>query len=577
MTRDTSRAAADMIAEAAPQLRSRIFVEIQSGGMTCDEIEERLGLRHQTASARVNELMTEGRIVDSGKRKETRSGAKAIVWVEAPPAVVPAKRYAVVYADPPWGYDQGGRGSTEKHYSTMSLVQIAALSVKTIAADDAVLFLWVTGPFLEEAFSIMKAWGFTSKTIAFTWVKYHEGSGKRCVGGGFWTRANVELCLLGVRGKAPRRVNKAVRQLMESGPVPIMGDDVLLAPRGKHSAKPEEARERIVELMGDISRIELFARGKGGKEQGWDQWGNECECDVTLTTLTTTENQGETDMGNMPQDMLDDIGKARTAGGGNYIQHGNYILMINKWFYQKIQDRVIVLECLVVDAVKKIVYEGPKMVELEPNAVGSECSSAANFDSEAKLSAPANSRAPVLGLWGFEEGKVDDQRVKATLDQAIGDEQPAKAMLVKCSTFPKEIRSKKGNYITGLRWECVNFPGEGLNSQEMVAARRAAFAQSTEAAVKLAVQQLATARASGKGPSIAAETPAAPAAPTAAPAAFSAPEISAPPVPGLPTVPAASSGIEKFVAAGWRKHPQNPSFWFLGQQVKSEADLIAGR
>ena len=185
--------------------------------------------------------------------------------------------YELVAADPAWEYEQKGRGAAENHYSTMTVKDVQALPVPRIAAKNAVLFLWGTWPQLPVVLATMNSWGFVFKTCAFVWVKYHDPSGKRCVGGGMWTRANTEFCLLGVRGDPPRRVSKAVRQLIETDEE----DKLLLAPRQEHSAKPPEARERMVELMGDIPRIELFARGP--HIPGWDQWGNECESDIDLT------------------------------------------------------------------------------------------------------------------------------------------------------------------------------------------------------------------------------------------------------------------------------------------------------
>lgn len=175
--------------------------------------------------------------------------------------------YQIVYADPAWAYDNGGRGAAENHYPTMSIAEIQALPVRRLAAKDSVLFLWGTWPHLPDVLLTIEKWGFEFKTNAFDWIKYHEESGKRCFGGGFWTRANTEFCLIGVRGDAPRRQNAAIRQLIETGP-----EDVLLAPRQEHSAKPKEARDRIVALMGDLPRIELFARERA---EGWDAWGND--------------------------------------------------------------------------------------------------------------------------------------------------------------------------------------------------------------------------------------------------------------------------------------------------------------
>ena len=97
-------------------------------------------------------------------------------------------------------------------------------------------------------------------TCAFVWVKQNPKAGGIYSGMGHWTNQNAELCLLARRGK-PRRVARDVKQ-------------VVLAPRGRHSAKPAEVRDRIVRLMGDVPRVELFARER---VQGWEAWGNEIE------------------------------------------------------------------------------------------------------------------------------------------------------------------------------------------------------------------------------------------------------------------------------------------------------------
>ena len=212
--------------------------------------------------------------------------------------------YAVIYSDPPWNYDQGGRGSTKSHYDTMSIESIKLLPVSRLASKDSVLFLWGTWPQLPVVLETMTAWGFTFKTCAFVWVKHYEKSGKKCVGCGMWTRANTEFCLLGIRGTPPRRVDKGVRQLIEAGSTEtcpftkecetqVWGDaEVILAPRQAHSAKPPEVRDRIVKLMGaDLPMIELFARcvdsdGRvipGGRvAEKWDQWGDQCDSDVVV-------------------------------------------------------------------------------------------------------------------------------------------------------------------------------------------------------------------------------------------------------------------------------------------------------
>ena len=176
------------------------------------------------------------------------------------------KKYNIIYADPPWRYQMNkGQGVAEKHYATMSIQEICELPVETIADKDSVLFLWVTFPQLSEAFKVIKAWGFTYKTVAFVWVKLNKSGKGFFFGLGYWTRSNAEICLLAVKGK-PKRKSKKVFQIITS-------------PLQEHSRKPEEARKRIVELMGDIPRIELFAREQA---LGWDVWGNEVPCSIAM-------------------------------------------------------------------------------------------------------------------------------------------------------------------------------------------------------------------------------------------------------------------------------------------------------
>lgn len=121
--------------------------------------------------------------------------------------------------------------------------------------------MWATFPTIPDALKVMEAWGFTYKTAAFVWIKKYK-SGGNFYGMGAYTRANAEVCLLGVTPgfKAKELVKShAVHQVIES---PIQA----------HSVKPDEARCRIVELLGDVPRIELFARQRA---PGWDAWGDE--------------------------------------------------------------------------------------------------------------------------------------------------------------------------------------------------------------------------------------------------------------------------------------------------------------
>lgn len=177
-----------------------------------------------------------------------------------------SKKYQIIYADPPWSYnDQGCRGAMANHYPGMPIKDICALPVKNIANDNCVLFLWATYPMLKEALQVIEAWGFVYKTLAFQWLKLNPRNLGWFYGLGRWTRGNTEPCLLAVKGK-PKRIAKDVFQIIDT-------------PRMRHSQKPKEAKERIIKLMGDLPRIELFAREK---TEGWDVWGNEVESDIEL-------------------------------------------------------------------------------------------------------------------------------------------------------------------------------------------------------------------------------------------------------------------------------------------------------
>ena len=189
-----------------------------------------------------------------------------------PPAAPPPDRageYRLIYADPPWAfatYSRKGKGrSAEAHYDCMSLADIKALPVGEWAAPDCVLLLWTTDPLLDKAMDVIRAWGFTYKTVGFCWAKLNKSapclSSERdfFTGLGFWTRTNPELCLLATRGH-PQRRSRGVRKL-------------IVSPRREHSRKPDEAYQRI-EALCDGPYLEMFARTR---RPGWDVWGNESQ------------------------------------------------------------------------------------------------------------------------------------------------------------------------------------------------------------------------------------------------------------------------------------------------------------
>ncbi len=196
------------------------------------------------------------------------------------------KKYNIIYADPAWNfktYSEKGKEkkSAENHYNTMNIQDIYNLPIQNIAADDCVLFLWVTNPMLKEGLETIEKWGFKYKTVGFNWFKKNKIADSWFWGLGYWTRSNTELCLIATKGNISR-ISKSVHQVIDSednGSLDVFDSFPIVSRIEKHSVKPRIVREKIVELLGNLPRIELFAREKFN---GWDSWGNEVECDVEL-------------------------------------------------------------------------------------------------------------------------------------------------------------------------------------------------------------------------------------------------------------------------------------------------------
>lgn len=193
-------------------------------------------------------------------------------------------KYGLIYADPPWQYsNQASNGKTDDHYPTMPTRDILRLPVWDLADEHAILALWYTGNFNEEAQQVAKAWGFDVRTMkGFTWAKLNANAEQNVnaalehgvfdfwdfldllnkqtrMNGGNYTRANSEDVLIAVKGNGLERLNAGIKQMV-------------YAPSGKHSEKPAEVRHRLELLYGDTPRIELFARAE---IPGWHTWGNE--------------------------------------------------------------------------------------------------------------------------------------------------------------------------------------------------------------------------------------------------------------------------------------------------------------
>jgi len=176
----------------------------------------------------------------------------------------PNKKYQIIYADPPWEfktYSEKGRMKTpDRHYPLMKIENIKSMDTDSIADENCVLFLWVPWCNLPDALEVMKAWNFKYSCCGFIWIKKNKHSNNLFWGLGKWTRNNSEVCLLGIKGH-PLKYKKSYSV-----------HQVVISKIEEHSKKPDEVRKRIVELMGDLPRIELFARQK---VEGWDCWGNE--------------------------------------------------------------------------------------------------------------------------------------------------------------------------------------------------------------------------------------------------------------------------------------------------------------
>lgn len=172
-------------------------------------------------------------------------------------SALPDKRYGVIYADPEWRFEPYSRDSgmdraADNHYPTSATDEICRRPVEQIAAADCVLFLWATVPMQQDAFDVMRAWGFEYKSQCI-WKKDRIGTG-------YWFRNAHEILLVGTRGKIP---------------APAMGDQwpsVIEAPVGKHSEKPDAFYELIESYFPNLPKIELNARRA---RPGWDAWGNE--------------------------------------------------------------------------------------------------------------------------------------------------------------------------------------------------------------------------------------------------------------------------------------------------------------
>jgi site-specific DNA-methyltransferase (adenine-specific) len=191
-------------------------------------------------------------------------------------------KFDLLYVDPPWMFKDkcasGERGAGYK-YSLLALKDLAALPVADIAAKNCALGLWVPNSMLPDGLWLMKEWSFNFKTVLFHWRKVTKAdANKPAWGMGHWTRGNLELCLLGVRGR-PKRASAGVHAEVS-------------AERRTHSSKPVMVRKRLEILFGDVARCELFARAQA---PGWRALGDEIDGKDIREALPALAREDEPD------------------------------------------------------------------------------------------------------------------------------------------------------------------------------------------------------------------------------------------------------------------------------------------
>ena len=206
----------------------------------------------------------------------------------------PKKKFSVIYADPPWDYggkmqfDKSGKlehnadlskrvfiSAANFQYPTVKTTDLMRIPILDLAEEDCLLFMWATSPHLAQAISLGEAWGFKYRTVAFVWDKMNHNPGQ-------YTLSNTELCLVFKRGKIP--TPRGVRNQQQ----------LIRAPRGKHSEKPVEVIEAITRMFPTQNKIELFARRPA---KGWVVWG----LDMVIQTNKAEDEKNKDEAKSTPE------------------------------------------------------------------------------------------------------------------------------------------------------------------------------------------------------------------------------------------------------------------------------------
>ena len=188
------------------------------------------------------------------------------------------KKYSIIYADPPWQFSNKKTGGSmasgaAAKYLTTGIQGLKDIPVTDITADDAILFMWYVGAMPQEAIDLVHAWGFTLKNMnGFVWNKLTQ-TNKPHFGMGFYTRAGSESVIIATKGKF-KPASRSVRAVFNAD------EQIQFEAKAiKHSRKPPQVRDLIVELCGDLPRLEMFARESA---PGWSVFGNEVDSSIVI-------------------------------------------------------------------------------------------------------------------------------------------------------------------------------------------------------------------------------------------------------------------------------------------------------
>lgn len=231
------------------------------------------------APSAIGEILRRAKQSEKKKKRDERDEKIADIAQE-----LPDEEFQVVYLDPPWKFEtrseQGMDRAAENHYPTMEYKAI--VEAKPALADRAVVFLWVTNPFLAHGLDLLDSWGLQYKSN-FVWHKDKEGNG-------YWNRQNHEILLVATTEKG--------------FPAPLPGDQMPSCqslPRGKHSEKPQEFAEWIEKTYPTAKKLEMYCRTP---REGWSHWGYESNGVSLVDQVSSRDDDQPEDDEELTEDEL---------------------------------------------------------------------------------------------------------------------------------------------------------------------------------------------------------------------------------------------------------------------------------